>query len=94
MSCISCAEIACLAERQRIQLDRHWRPWFDHYIGLNGWEVLDIDLDVIQEAWSLPGEFHQDPADRVLVATARLKRCALLTGDRKILEYPHVTTCW
>ena len=94
VSCICCAEIACLAERQRIHLDRHWRLWFDHYVALNGWQVLDVSLDVIQEAWSLPGEFHQDPADRVLVGTARLNRQTLVTGDRKILNYPHVATLW
>lgn len=90
VSCMSCAEIACLTERGRIVLDRHWKPWFDHYTTLNGWRILDTTLDVVQEAWSLPGEFHRDPVDRILVATSRLHRLRLLTADRKILGYPHV----
>ena len=94
VSCFSCVEIACLVERGRIVLDRHWKPWFGHYTRLNGWRVLDATLAVVQEAWSLPGEFHRDPVDRILVATSRLHRLTLLTGDRKILGYPHVETLW
>jgi len=51
---------------------------------------LSVDLENIEEAYSLPGEFHSDPADRVLVATARLSKLTLVTGDQKILDYPHV----
>jgi PIN domain nuclease of toxin-antitoxin system len=89
---ISSAEIACLAERHRIEFDRHWKLWFNHFIGLNKWKCLDITLDVMQEAYSLPGEFHQDPADRIIVATARIHNLTIITGDLKIVNYPHVKT--
>ncbi|MDE0838446.1 MAG: PIN domain-containing protein, partial [Kiritimatiellae bacterium] len=56
----------------------------------NAWGVLDIDLETVEEAFSLPGEFHRDPADRFIVAAARLNRLVVLTADRKILDYPHV----
>lgn len=94
VSPISCAEIACLSERNRITLQQHWKVWFNHYIGLNGWQIIDIDLSIIQEAYSLPDDFHQDPADRIITATARVHDLTLLTADRKILEYPHVATVW
>jgi len=94
VSPISCAEVACLVDRGRLTLTRHWKPWFNDNMETNGWQVATIDLPVIQEAYSLPGEFHRDPADRILVATARLLRCPLLTADRKILDYPHVQTIW
>ena len=89
---ISSAEIACLAERKRVALDRHWKLWFNHFVPLNKWSCLDITLDIIQEAYSLPGDFHQDPADRVIVATARKHDLTVITGDHKILSYPHVKT--
>lgn len=38
----------------------------------------------------LPGDFHRDPADQIIVATARIHDCPLLTVDDKILNYPHV----
>ena len=94
VSPLSCAEIACLAERGRIELTQHWKPWYNHFIQLNGWQLIDIDLAIIQEAYSLPGDFHQDPADRILTATARLGGLAIVTGDPRLLAYPHVETVW
>ena len=94
VSVISCAEIACAAERGRIQLDRHWKTWFRHFVGLNGWLAAPVDLEIMEEAYSLPEQFHQDPADRIIVATARKYSCRLVTADRKLLEYPHVLTDW
>ena len=40
----------------------------------------------------MPGEFHRDPADQIIVATARVYGCPLVTADGRILKYPHVTT--
>ena len=94
VSCLSCAEIACLAERGRIVLDRHWKPWFNHFVELNGWQVADINLEILQEAYSLPEAFHADPVDRVLAATARVGKLTVLTADQKLLAYPHVDTLW
>lgn len=94
ISPISCAEIACLTERGHISLQQHWKTWFNHYLNLNEWHVVNIDLPVIQEAYSLPDSFHQDPADRIITATARIHNLTLLTADKKILDYPHVATAW
>jgi len=94
VSPISCAEVACAVDRGRLELDRHWKLWFRHFVGLNGWRSVDIDLVIVEEAYSLPEPFHRDPADRILVATARVVSCPLLTADRKILDYPHVETIW
>ena len=94
VSVISVAEIACAVERGRIIIDRHWKKWFRHYIDLNDWQVDSIDLDIMEEAYSLPESFHADPADRIMTATTRLKNYSLLTADRKILSYPHVNAIW
>lgn len=55
---------------------------------------MDIDLETVQEAFSLPGDFHRDPADRLIAATARLNHMHVLTADNKILDYPHVRSLW
>jgi PIN domain nuclease of toxin-antitoxin system len=94
VSVISVAEIACAVERGRIAIDRHWKKWFRHYISLNDWEVDGIDLNIMEEAYSLPETFHADPADRIITATSRLKNYTLLTADNKILSYPHVNAVW
>lgn len=90
VSPISCAEVACAVERGRLALDRHWRSWFGHFVSKNGWHVRDIDLKIVEEAYSLPEPFHPDPADRIIVATARSLFSPVVTTDRKILDYPHV----
>jgi len=92
VSPISCAEIACLQERGRIELDQHWKNWFDYYLKLNGWIIIDITLPIIQEAFSLPPPFHADPSDRIITATARNRSLKLITGDNKIISYPFVET--
>lgn len=94
VSPISCAEIACAVDRGRLTLDRHWKLWFRHFVEQNDWRTVDIDLAVVEEAYSLPEPFHRDPADRILVATARILSCPLVTADRKLIDYPHVDTLW
>jgi PIN domain nuclease of toxin-antitoxin system len=94
VSPISCAEVACAVERGRLVLDRHWKLWFRHFVEINDWQTVDIDLPIVEEAYSLPNPFHRDPADRILVATARVLSCPLMTADRKLLDYPHVDTIW
>ena len=37
-----------------------------------------------------PGTIHRDPADQIIIATARIRRCPLLTADARILRYPYV----
>ena len=91
---ISCAEIACASQRGRIDIDRHWRLWFRHYVELNGWTVLPIDLDTVEEAYALPDPFHRDPADRLIVAAARRLSAPVVTADARMLGYPHVKTLW
>jgi PIN domain nuclease of toxin-antitoxin system len=92
ISAISLAEIACLQERDRIQLTSHWRTWWEELLGKTLWTCLPITDQTMAEAYSLPPPVHRDPADLVLMATARIERLTLITTDRKILDYPHVTT--
>ena len=94
VSVITCAEIACAVERGRIEIDRHWKSWFRNYTELNGWQIVLIDLGVMEEAYSLPEYSHRDPADRIIVATARKFQLQIVTADRRMLDYPHVETIW
>jgi PIN domain nuclease of toxin-antitoxin system len=94
VSVISCAEIACAVGRGRIALDRHWKSWFRDYTELNGWQPVPIDLEIMEEAYSLPEYSQRDPVDRIIVATARKLQLHVITADRRILDYPHVETIW
>lgn len=94
VSPISGAELACLDENGSIELPKHWRVWLQDAIERNGWNVIPITLEIVEEAWSLPGTFHADPADRILTATARKEDLVPMTTDLKIADYPHVKTDW
>lgn len=53
--------------------------------------LIPITPTIAIEAYSLPGDFHKDLADRIIVATARVYNCPLVTVDQNIIAYPHVS---
>jgi PIN domain nuclease of toxin-antitoxin system len=53
-----------------------------------------MDRHIAMAAADLPGNFHQDPADRMIVATARSLSAPLVTKDKEIRSYEHVRTIW
>lgn len=57
-----------------------------------GVQLLDLTVPILVESTQLPGAFHRDPADQMIVATARVCGAPLLTVDSKIVNYPHVMT--
>ena len=90
ISAISAAELACLQANKRILLNEHWRTWLRRQIASNSWIVIPAALEIIEEAYLLPEPIHRDPADRILIASARLQDMTIVTTDRLILKYPHV----
>jgi PIN domain nuclease of toxin-antitoxin system len=66
--------------------------WSSRALAHSGVRLLELSPEIAAESTELPGDFHKDPADQIIVATARLHGCPLLTSDRKILDYPHVQT--
>ena len=60
----------------------------DDLIGVSAVSCSEVAI----ESTRLPGSFHRDPADQIIVATARIHDCDLVTSDDKIVEYPHVRT--
>ena len=90
VSAISCWEVAKLVELQRITLSRPIAEWLDFALAYRGVQLLAFTPRIAVESTQLPGTFHRDPADQIIVATARVFNCPLLTLDSKILTYPHV----
>ena len=56
--------------------------------------VEPLSARIAIDSTRLPGEFHRDPADRIIVALARHYGVGLVTTDKLIQAYPHVTTIW
>ena len=90
VSAISCCEIAKLLQFQRIILPCELTEWFDLALNYPGLRLLPLTPSIAAESTRLPGVFHRDPADQIIVATARIHDCPLVTQDAKILAYPHV----
>lgn len=92
VSAISCWEIAKLVEYGRLELPCSLEEWFEQALSYPGIQILALTPEIAIESIRLPGEFHRDPADQIIVATARVYGCPLVTSDEKVLNYPHVTT--
>jgi len=92
VSIISCWEIAKLVENARLDLPESPRDWLSKALAYPGVVLQELTPDIVVESTELPGDFHRDPADQMIVATARIYRCPLVTSDEKLLKYPHVET--
>jgi PIN domain nuclease of toxin-antitoxin system len=92
ISVISCWEIAKLVEFGRLELPCALEEWFDQALSYPGVQLLALTPEIVIESTRLPGEFQRDPADQLVVATARVYGCPLLTSDEKITNYSHVMT--
>jgi PIN domain nuclease of toxin-antitoxin system len=92
VSAISCWEVAKLVERGRLELPCSIAEWFEQALAYPGVRILELTPEIAVASTQLPGEFHNDPADQIIVASARINNCSLVTSDDKILNYPHVKT--
>lgn len=87
VAAISAWEVAMLVAKGRLALDRDVGEWLDAALRLPGLRLAALDPLVAVDATRLPGDVHGDPADRLIVATARRHAAMLITDDRLILQY-------
>ncbi len=87
VSVMSIWEISMLEAASRIHLGIPVNEWMEIALALPGLTCLPLETPLILDAHRLPGDFHKDPADRLLVATARHFNLTFVTEDRKILDY-------
>ena len=90
----SCWEISKLVERGKLLLPLDLAEWFERALHQPGVELLFMTPEIAIESNRLPGGFHRDPADQIIVATARIYQCPLVTSDSRIRRYPHVQTAY
>jgi PIN domain nuclease of toxin-antitoxin system len=86
LSVISCWEVAKLVEVQKLTLHCPLDEWMNTALSYPGIELLELTPHIAIESTRLPGRFHRDPADQIIVATARVHEAQLLTIDEKILH--------
>jgi len=94
VSVISCWEIAMLVSKERLKLSVDVQYWVDQALHYPGIKLLPIDPQIAVLSTRLPGQFHGDPADRFIVATAMQFKSSLISKDRQIREWGHVPVIW
>ena len=87
VSAITPWEIAVLTAKERLTLNRDIHGWMDEVFDGYGIALAPLTPDVAIESTRLPGSFHADPSDRIIVASARIMNARLMTADRSILTY-------
>lgn len=94
VSSMSAWELAMLVERGRVALSMDVASWLDTLSRIDAVQMVPVDSEIVVKSVQLPGDFHKDPADRIIVATARKFAAPLVSADEKIRSYPHVRAIW
>jgi PIN domain nuclease of toxin-antitoxin system len=87
VSAITAWEIGLLVSRRRLNLLTTPQRWFARLLDVPGIRLAELSPDILIASSFLPGEPPRDPADRILLATARELGAALITRDRLLLKY-------
>ena len=87
IAAISLWEVGMLEKKGRIVFDVNCYVWIQQALSAPGVSLLPLSPEIALDSTRLPGVFHGDPADRILVATARRDETKLVTADQKILKY-------
>ena len=94
LSAISIWELAKLVEKGRLTLAYDTWKWIEEALDIPKLELAPLSPRISWSSTCLPPPFHDDPADQILVATAREENAAVITADRLIRDYPHVRSVW
>jgi PIN domain nuclease of toxin-antitoxin system len=94
LSLISVWEVAKKVERAQLVLDRPIDQWLELALARPGLHAVELTRPILVESCKLPAPFHGDPADQIIVATARDRDASIVTKDEKIRAYSHVRTVW
>jgi PIN domain nuclease of toxin-antitoxin system len=94
LSLISIWEVAKKVEKGQLVLDRPVDDWLDLATARPGLHLAELTRPILSESCRLPPPFHGDPADQIIVATARDRDAVIVTKDEKIRRYGHVRSAW
>ena len=92
VSVISIWEIAMLERAGRINLNGGVHAWTQEALSRPGIALLPFSLKIAIDSVYLPDPMHKDPADRILVASARIEKLTLVTSDKAILAFAKATS--
>lgn len=93
ISVISCWEVALLVAKGRLDLDRDVLLWITQALEIPKVRLLDLSPAVAVASTRLEW-VHEDPADRIIVATAMVHRVPVVSKDRRIRSFRPANTIW
>lgn len=93
VSAISCWEVAMLVAKKRLHFDRPVLDWIEQALALPRIELCPITPAVAVQATAMEN-FHGDPADRIIAATAYVKNARLVTKDEQLRAADMVDALW
>ena len=88
LSAISLWEVGKKMQIGKLKLAKDLGAWFEDALAANI-QVLPLTAEVITDAMQLPEFTHRDPADELILATARIHQLTLLTTDTVLKAYKH-----
>lgn len=91
VSVISIWETALLVRLGRLSLHTSVHRWTEEALSKAGIQLLPFTPEIAIESVDLPEPMHKDPADRILVASAKVERLTLVTRDRQVLAFAKAT---
>lgn len=87
IAAISIWELSMLVSKKRMSLNMPCLEWVRKSLAVTGIQIIALSPEIAVDSAELPGSFHGDPADRMIIATARICELDLLTRDAKLLSY-------
>ncbi len=93
VSAISALEISLLVEKKRLELPSEPFKWYSAAIRLHGLKEIAIDGEIAAMSGKL-SPIHKDPCDRIVIATAMLKKLGIVTSDKIFREYKNIKVIW
>ncbi len=94
LSAISLWELCKMLEKGRISISSDPESWMKEALSMPKLRVVQLTPAITCHSTTLPGIFHDDPADQIITATARLENAVLMTKDKGIQDYKYVKTIW
>lgn len=94
ISAISCWELAMLVSKGRLELSMDVQIWIDLALQRPNVILLPLTPEISVLATRLPGNFHGDPADRLIVASCLVHKTALVSKDEKIHQWSYLQVIW
>ena len=94
LSAISPWEFCKLLEKGRLGINCDPQKWLTAALDMPKLRIVPLTPQISLASTTLPGPFHDDPADQIIIASARDEQATILTKDQRIRTYRHVKSLW